>query len=77
MIPIDMGWWNGKEELSKNTDITYNKCSECGDYKEVSKKYINKITDELITICYDCGKKRYIEGLMVVSSIDGMGDFEA
>jgi len=39
------------------------------------KKYINKITDEMITICYDCSKKRYIESLMVVSAIDGVDDF--
>ena len=55
-----MGWWNGKEELFENNEIPYNKCSKCGDYKEVSKKYINKINDEMITICYDCSKKRYI-----------------
>ena len=72
-----MGWWNGKEELSENNEIPYNKCSECGDYKEVSKKYINKINDETITICYDCGKKRYIESLMVVSSIENISDFES
>ena len=79
-----MGWWNGKEELFenieipyKNIEIPYNKCSECGDYKEVSKKYINKINDEMITICYDCSKKRYIESLMVVSSIENIGDFES
>ena len=46
-------------------------------YKEVSKKYINKINDEMITICYDCSKKRYIESLMVVSSIENIGDFES
>ncbi len=73
-----MGWWNGKEELFENNEIPYNnKCSECGDYKEVSKKYINKINDEMITICYDCSKKRYIESLMVVSSIENIGDFES
>ena len=77
MIVIDMGWWNGKEELIEKDQIHYNKCSECGDLKEVSKRYINKINDEMITICYDCGKKRYIESLIVVSSIDGMSDFEA
>ena len=43
-----MGWWNGKEELFENNEIPYNKCSECGDYKEVSKKYINKITTIII-----------------------------
>ena len=63
-----MGWWNGKEELFENNEIPYNKCSECSDYKEVSKKYINKISDEMITICYDCSKKRYIESLIVVSA---------
>ena len=67
MIVIDMGWWNGKEELIEKDQISYKKCSECGDLKEVSKRYINKINDEMITICYDCGKKRYIESLMVVS----------
>ena len=72
-----MGWWNGKEELFENNEIPYNKCSACGDYKEVSKKYINKINDEMITICYDCSKKRYIESLMVVSSIENIGDFES
>ena len=72
-----MGWWNGKEELFENNEIPYNKCNECGDFKEVSKKYINKINDETITICYDCGKKRYIESLMVVSSIENIGDFES
>ena len=77
MIVKDMGWWNGKEELFEKDHIPYNKCSECGDLKEVSKRYINKINDEMIIICYDCGKKRYIESLIVVSSIDGMSDFEA
>ena len=72
-----MGWWSGKEELIEKDQIHYNKCSECGDLNEVSKRYINKINDETITICYDCGKKRYIESLIVVSSIDGMSDFEA
>ena len=74
MIVIVMGWWNGKEELFENNEIPCSKCSECGDYKEVSKKYINKISDEMITICYDCSKKRYIESLMVVSAIDGVDD---
>ena len=69
-----MGWWNGKEELFENNEIPYNKSTECGEFKEVSKKYINKINDEMITICYDCSKKRYIESLMVVSAIDGVDD---
>ena len=69
-----MGWWNGKEELFENNEILYNKCTECREFKEVSKKYINKINDEMITICYDCSKKRYIESLMVVSAIDGVDD---
>ena len=56
-----MGWWNGKEDLIQSCEIPYSKCTECGDYKEVSKKYINKINDDMITICYDCSKKRYIE----------------
>ena len=72
-----MGWWNGKEDLIQSSEIPYSKCTECGDYKEVSKKYINKINDEMITICYDCSKKRYIESLMVVSSIENIGDFES
>ena len=72
-----MGWWNGKEELIEKDQISYNKCSDCGDFKEVSKRYINKINEDMITICYDCGKKRYIESLMVVSLIDAISDFEA
>jgi len=66
-----------KNEFINDSKLSYKKCSECGDYKEVSKKYINKINDEVITICYDCGKKRYIESLMVVSLVEGMADFEA
>ena len=66
-----------KNEFINDSKLSYKKCSECGDYKEVSKKYINKISDEVITICYDCGKKRYIESLMVVSLVEGMADFEA
>ena len=65
-----------KNEFINDSKLSYKKCSECGDYKEVSKKYINKISDEVITICYDCGKKRYIESLMVVSLVEGMADFE-
>ena len=66
-----------KNEFINDSNLSYKKCSECGDYKEVSKKYINKINDEVITICYDCGKKRYIESLMVVSLVEGIADFEA
>ena len=66
-----------KNEFINDSKLSYKKCSECGDYKEVSKKYINKISDEVITICYDCGKKRYIESLMVVSLVEGIADFEA
>ena len=66
-----------KNEFINDSKLSYKKCSECGDYKEVSKKYINKINDEVITICYDCGKKRYIESLMVVSLVEGIADFEA
>ena len=69
-----MGWWLGEEEKQEESTIPYSKCTECGDYKEVSKKYINKTTDEMVTICYDCGKQRYIESLMVVSTIDGFDD---
>ena len=69
-----MGWWLGEEEKQEESTIPYSKCTECGDYKEVSKKYINKTTEEMVTICYDCGKQRYIESLMVVSAIDGFDD---
>ena len=69
-----MGWWLGEEEKLLESTIPYAKCTECGDYKEVSKKYINKATEEMVTICYDCGKQRYIESLMVVSAIDGFDD---
>tara|TARA_B100000963_G_C22194597_1_gene480387 strand:- start:357 stop:569 length:213 start_codon:yes stop_codon:yes gene_type:complete len=70
-----MVWWSGDDKKIEENTIPYKKCSDCGDYKEVSKKYINKLDDSIITICYDCGKKRYIESLMVVSVIDGFDDF--
>jgi len=69
-----MGWWIGEEEKREESTLPYAKCGECGDYKEVSKKYLNKMTEEMVTICYDCGKQRYIESLMVVSAIDGFDD---
>ena len=77
MIGLIMDTIDFKNEFINDSKLSYKKCSECGDYKEVSKKYINKISDEVITICYDCGKKRYIESLMVVSLVEGMADFEA
>ena len=77
MICLIMNTIDFKNEFMNDSKLSYKKCSECGDYKEVSKKYINKINDEVITICYDCGKKRYIESLMVVSLVEGMADFEA
>ena len=77
MIGLIMDTIDFKNEFIHDTKLIYKKCSECGDYKDVSKKYINKISDEVITICYDCGKKRYIESLMVVSLVEGMADFEA
>ena len=51
-----MGWWLAEEEKQEESTIPYSKCTECGDYKEVSKKYINKTTEEMFSICYDCGK---------------------
>ena len=77
MICLIMDTIDFKNEFINDSKLSYKKCSECGDYKEVSKKYINKISDEVITICYDCGKKRYIESLMVVSLVEGIADFEA
>ena len=77
MICLIMDTIDFKNEFINDSKLSYKKCSECGDYKEVSKKYINKINDEVITICYDCGKKRYIESLMVVSLDEGIADFEA
>ena len=74
MICLIMDTIDFKNEFINDSKLSYKKCSECGDYKEVSKKYINKINDEMITICYDCSKKRYIESLMVVSAIDGVDD---
>ena len=36
------GWLTGKEEeVLEESSLPYYKCSDCGDYKEVSKKYIN------------------------------------
>ncbi len=43
-----------------------------GSFQEIYN--INKTTEEMGTICYDCGKQRYIESLMVVSAIDGFDD---
>ena len=77
MICLIMDTIDFKNEFINDSKLSYKKCSECGDYKEVSKKYINKISDEVITICYDCGKKRYIESLMVVSLVEGIADFVA
>ena len=74
MLYSFMGWWIGEEEKREESSLPYTKCRECGDYKEVSKKYLNKMTEEMVTICYDCGKQRYIESLMVVSAIDGFDD---
>ncbi len=74
MLKYIMGWWIGEENISDNYFLSYHKCSDCGDYKEVSKKYINKINNDLVTICYDCGKKRYIESLMAISAIEGFDD---
>ncbi len=70
-----MSWGNDEEEALVENNNPYHKCSDCGDYKEVSKKYLNKLNNDLITICYDCGKKRYIESLMMTSIIDGYDDF--
>ena len=34
-----MGWWNGEfESMHDAIDTHHNKCTECGDFKEVSKK---------------------------------------
>ena len=74
MLYSFMGWWIGEEEKREVSTLPHAKCSECGDYKEVSKKYLSKMTEEMVTICYDCGKQRYIESLMVVSAIDGFDD---
>ena len=75
MIKYVMSWRSGQDEKLEINNNLYQKCSDCGDYKEASIKYINKLNDDLITICYDCGKKRYIESLMAVSFIDGFDDF--
>ena len=53
-----------KNEFIHDTKLPYKKCSECGDYKEVSKKYINKISDEVITICYDCSTNNSIINIL-------------
>ena len=66
-----MGWCSEKKKNKKNQPFPTPNVLNGGDYKEVSKKYINKTTEEMVTICYDCGKQRYIESLMVVSAIDG------
>tara|TARA_B110000444_G_scaffold89688_1_gene84799 strand:- start:142 stop:330 length:189 start_codon:yes stop_codon:yes gene_type:complete len=50
------------------------KCTECGETKEVTANYINSLSDEMITVCYDCSRAKYVESLMLVSSIDGLTD---
>ena len=50
------------------------KCTECGEIKEVTANYINSLSDEMITVCYDCSRAKYVESLMLVSSIDGLTD---
>ncbi len=35
-----MGWWLGEEEKQEESTIPYSKCTECGDYKEVSKNIL-------------------------------------
>lgn len=69
-----MGWWLGEKNQAEETNDPHLKCSECGETHEVSTKYINSLTEEIVNICYNCHKKRYIEGLAVMSAIDGFTD---
>ena len=50
------------------------KCSECGETKEVTANYINSLSEEMIRVCYDCNRAKYVELLMLISSIDGLID---
>ena len=69
-----MSWWNGKDQEIKEAKSPYIKCSDCGETHKVSTKYINSLTQEIVNICYNCHKKKYIEGLAVMSAIDGFTD---
>ena len=55
-----MGWWNGDNEEIPQDKNSYLKCSDCGETNEVSTKYINSLTQEIVNICYNCHKKKYI-----------------
>tara|TARA_Y100000996_G_C22537291_1_gene648751 strand:- start:503 stop:715 length:213 start_codon:yes stop_codon:yes gene_type:complete len=69
-----MGSWVDEIESEYSDKDPYIKCSDCGETHEVSTKYINSLTDEIVNICYNCHKKKYIEGLVVMSAIDGFSD---
>jgi hypothetical protein len=56
------------------TNEPHLKCSECGETKEVTANYINSLSEEMITVCYDCSRAKYVESLMLISSIDGLTD---
>ena len=43
------------------TNEPHLKCSECGETKEVTANYINSLSEEMITVCYDCSRAKYIE----------------
>ena len=75
MLKWIMGWWTGKEEeVLEESSLPYDKWSDGGYSKEGSNKSINKLNDYLVTSWYDCGKKRYIESLMLVSSSESFDD---
>ena len=69
-----MGWWLGENDDEYVGKEPHLKCSACGETHEVSSKYINSLTDEMVNICYDCHKKKYLEGLAVISAIDEFTD---
>ncbi len=69
-----MSFQIGENEKIQDDKTPYLKCSDCGETHEVSTKYINSLTEEIVNICYNCHKKKYIEGLAVMSAIDGFTD---
>ena len=46
-----MGFQIGENEKIQDDKAPYLKCSDCGETHEVSTKYINSLTQEIVNIC--------------------------
>ena len=69
---MTMSYWKGSQNTEDTND--YQRCEWCGNDHEPSQTYINVSTNEYLTVCYNCSKQHYIEGLMianVIGEIDG------